>query len=537
MSGSTDMVSMKPVGPVAGAFLQSRAFISGIMGPVGSGKTITCCQKILRESAKQGGKRDRNGVLWRKARGVVIRDTYPNIDKNILPSWFRVVPRHIGKFTGDAPRTHRVQPVLRRDAEGAPVEMLDLTVEFRAIGDNSVEEALRGLEVNWAWLNEADTLPEGVYAYLTGRVGRFAELGETKNVVDPMIFMDFNAPDVDNWIYNLFVDKTMDPDVVEALEEDLDGRALIEFFPQPGAREPGAENIPNLPKGYYARQIALAPSKNYVDRMVDNKFAPVRHGQPVFPEFDFQRHVAPAPIEYDPARKLVVGMDAGLTPAAVFTQRSSLGQLRVLSEFAVFPTEEEMMTGVGPTRFGQALKRFIVENYPEAWVVRDVSGNPLGDEGGIEFWCDPAAKDGTDKSGNELSWMQVVAGQLKRRIRPAVTNKLHIRLEAVRKPMLPGSVLDGGQPAFLMSPGCRILRKGFLSGYHYLKVAVGDGTGRFTAEPNKNMFSHSQDALQYAAMADGSAVAEVLGRDPKRGRKAPRARVNGGTDYFAGETA
>lgn len=535
MSGSADFVALKPVGPVADAFVKSRAFVSGIMGPVGGGKTIACCQKILREATKQPGKRDKNGVVWRRARGVVIRDTYPNIDKNILPSWFRLVPKHIGHFSGDAPRTHRVQPVLKKDADGNPTEMLDLTVEFRAIGDNSVENALRGLEVNFAWLNEADTLPEGVWAYLTGRVGRFAEIGEAQNVVDPMIFMDFNAPDVESWIYNLFVDKTIDPAVEQALEADLDGRNLIEFFRQPGARAPLAENLDNLPKGYYARQIALAPSKNYIDRMIDNKFAPVRHGQPVFPEFDFERHVAKGELDYDPSRKLIVGMDAGLTPAAVLTQRTSLGQLRVLSEFAVFPGDEEMMTGVGPTRFGQALKAFIIGKYPEAWAVRDLQGARLGDDdGGIEFWCDPSARDGTDKSSNEKSWLEVVAGQLGRRIRPASTNRLHIRLEAVRKPMMPGSVLDGGQPAFLMSDSCRILRKGFLSGYHYDKVAIGDGTGRYALEPNKNMFSHSQDALQYAAMADGTAVAEVLGRDARRGRKAPRTKVNAGNDYFAG---
>lgn len=534
MSGSSDFVALKPVGPVADAFVQSRAFISGIMGPVGGGKTIACCQKILRESAKQPAKRARDGVMWRKARGVVIRDTYPNIDKNILPSWFRLVPKEIGKFTGDAPRTHRVQPVLRRDAAGKPVEMLDLTVEFRAIGDNSVENALRGLEINWAWVNEADTLAEGVYAYLSGRVGRFADLGEAQNVVDPMIFMDFNAPDVESWIYGLFVDKKIDPDLTKALEADLEGRELVQFFRQPGAREPGAENIENLPKGYYARQIALAPSKNYVDRMIDNKFAPVRHGQPVFPEFDFERHVAKGRLPYDPARKLIVGMDAGLTPAAVFLQRSSLGQVRVLAELAVFPGDEEMMSGVGPTRFGAALKKFIVERFPDAWMLRSLEGAGLGDEGGIEFWCDPAAKDGTDKSGNEKSWMDVVAQQLGRRVRAARTNALHIRLEAVRKPMMPGAVLDGGQPAFLMSDECKILRKGFLSGYHYLKVAVGDGTGRFNLEPNKNMFSHSQDALQYAAMADGTAVAEMLGRKaPGRGR-GRSGRVDYGNDVFAG---
>ncbi|MGF7151313.1 hypothetical protein FHS96_004976 [Sphingomonas zeicaulis] len=546
MSAPFGVTRLQPVGPVAARFLQSRAFVCGIMGPVGSGKTLTCCQKLLRIGAMQKGRVDRQGVTWRKAKVGVIRDTYPNIDENVLPSWFRLVPKHIGKFTGDAPRSHKVQIVLRKDENGRAIDVLDLEAEFRAIGDKSVEQALRGWEINAAWINEADTLAQGVWEYLSGRVGRFSDL-DPKLVVDPQIIMDFNAPDIDNYTYKLFIDNELDDGVAKALSPVLQGQPLIEFYQQPRAIlddnsvNPNAENLANLPLGYYERQIAVNKSKNYINRMLKNQFAPVVIGQPVYPEFDFARHVATEPLQADRSRTLVIGLDGGLTPAAVAGQRTSLGDLRVLGELAVFAEEGETLGKAGATRFGQALRAWLVDKFPHHY--RPGEGDLRGHNGGprliddefdrnvlIEFWCDPSAKDGTDNSGNEKSWMEIVAGIIGYRIRPARTNRLHTRLEVVRQPMLRH---DG----FLMSADCKILRRGFLGGYHYQRVAIGDGTGRFANEPSKNMFSHSQDALQYLALADGDAVREVNGKDRRRRGQNRRARVNFGNDYFSGGAA
>jgi hypothetical protein len=104
-------------GPVADAFLRSRAFICGIIGPVGSGKTLTMLQKLLRGGALQGGRPDAHGIIRRKARYGVIRESYPNIEANILPSWFNLVPAEEGKFNWRAPYVHSFSKVLRRDKE------------------------------------------------------------------------------------------------------------------------------------------------------------------------------------------------------------------------------------------------------------------------------------------------------------------------------------------------------------------------------------------------------------------------------------
>jgi hypothetical protein len=57
-----------------------------------------------------------------------------------------------------------------------------------------------------------------------------------------------------------------------------------------------------------------------------------------------------------------------------------------------------------------------------------------------------------------------------------------------------------GQPAFILSPNCKTLRKGFISEYKWRKIQV-VGEDRYSDKPNKNIFSHIQDAAQYAALA------------------------------------
>jgi hypothetical protein len=58
-----------------------------------------------------------NGIIRRKARCGVIRESYPNIEANVLPSWFNLVPEEEGKFNWRAPYVHTFSKVLRRDKE------------------------------------------------------------------------------------------------------------------------------------------------------------------------------------------------------------------------------------------------------------------------------------------------------------------------------------------------------------------------------------------------------------------------------------
>ena len=99
-------------------------------------------------------------------------------------------------------------------------------------------------------------------------------------------------------------------------------------------------------------------------------------------------------------------------------------------------------------------------------------------------------------------------------------NDLTMRLEAVRQPL---SEMIDGEPAFLLSPTCKMLRRGFNSGYRYrrMKIAIAE---RYDDKPEKNEYSHVHDALQYVEIGGGERTA-ILGRKRERDEGASRGQV------------
>lgn len=497
-------------GPISDAFLLSRAFIKVIIGPVGSAKTMTALRALRRVAMRQGGRPNRDGVMVRRARVGVIRETYPNVEKNTLPSWFRIHPEGEGKFTWKAPFTHRLMLILDEDpVTGRPTDVCDFEIEFRAIGDRSVEEACRGWEINAVMIDEADLQPPELLAFLSGRVGRFSEL-DPSTVVDPQIILSLNAPYMDNWIYGLAVERNLGEMGAE-LREILGDRELIEVFIQPGGRDPDAENLHNLPKGYYQLQAAANKHRpDYVARMIDNKFVPMQHGQPVNPQFDYGRHVRP--IEWDRKRPLIVGVDQGLFAAATACQRTTMGQLRTLREAVMFREDSKTLAKIGPTAAGAMVRTMIADSFPEL--------NP--DD--LRVVADPAAWAADDRADHEMDWIRAFSKGLGHKVRKAKSNKATLRNEAIWRAM--GEV-DG----YAVDPACKHLIRGHLGGYHYRKAEISDGETRGHLEIADTIHTHVCDAEQYAALEGEHVIADIRGLP--RGR--PRAIVNDSEfDVFGG---
>ena len=59
-----------------------------------------------------------------------------------------------------------------------------------------------------------------------------------------------------------------------------------------------------------------------------------------------------------------------------------------------------------------------------------------------------------------------------------------------------------GKPGFLISPKCKVTRKGMNGGYAYKRVQVA-GDERFHDKPNKNRFSHPCEGGQYMMLGAG----------------------------------
>lgn len=471
--------SFVPPGPVGAAFYRCLTLGQAIMGPVGAGKTSVCIMKVpvlaalQRPSLIDGVRRIKIGI---------IRDTYRNIEKTTLPSWFEWFPKETGRFVGgnNGPSVHELSfnhPKLGR---------MEITAEFVGLGDSRIEAISRGWEVTHYWLNEADTLSPDVFPHLFTRTGRFPSKRHGKATYRS-IYCDFNAPDVDNWTYKTFVENPS-PD--------------ISFFRQPSGLDPAAENRANLLSDYYEKIAATQPEW-FVRRYVRNEWGYSRDGQPVYPEFSDQLHVAPSDLLPIKGRPLILGLDAGLTPACVITQQDGGGQWRVLDEICVLGGT------MGANRFADEVLRVLNERY-RGW--------------GVGGWADPAA--GARASTDERTWVQAVSTKLGMPIRLAPSNKLQVRLEAVRVPMT--RLLDG-RPGFLLSPRCKVLRKGFNANYRFKRIAVA-GSAHYGDEPEKNEYSHVQDALQYALLGGGE-YAEVTGRK-QRAREAMALAGNVPSDTY-----
>jgi len=498
MSAAMDVIRLNSPGPISDRFLMSRAFVQIIVGPVGSAKTMSALRKLRRIGQMQGGRRDAKGVIRRMARVGVIRETYPNLEKNTLPSWFRIHSQDQGRFTWKAPYTHRLTLILGLDpATGQPNDVCEFEIEFRAIGDRSVEEACRGWEVNAVMIDEADLQPADLLAFLSGRVGRFSAL-DPSLVVDPTIIMALNAPYIDNWIYPLVYENDFSDLFDQELVDALDGRKLVEVFVQPGGRAPAAENLHNLPKGYYTIQAALNQHRpDYVARMIDNKPVPMRHGQPVYPQFDFERHVRP--LEFDPKRMLVIGFDQGLFASAVAGQRTAQGYLRSLREAVSFLEAGKTLRKIGPTAFGQMVRAMMAEHFPDV------------DPDRVRFVGDPAAWRAKDNEDDERDWIRAFEKALGHKAHKAKTNREALRQEAIWK-------AQADHEGYAVDPACKHLIRGHLGGYRYRDADMKDGETRGHLEVADTIYTHVCDAEQYLAVEGEHVISDIRGRPRATGR-------------------
>ena len=76
-------LDFKPAGPVAKAFMRDGSFVRGIRGPVGSGKSVTCCMEIMRKAVTQAP----NSAGVRRTRWAVIRNTNPQLKTTTIKTW------------------------------------------------------------------------------------------------------------------------------------------------------------------------------------------------------------------------------------------------------------------------------------------------------------------------------------------------------------------------------------------------------------------------------------------------------------------
>jgi hypothetical protein len=457
----------RPAGQVLSDFhMDSTNRVRVLIGPYGSGKTTSCAMEILRRAKEQVP--DSKGV--RNSRWLVIRRTYPELQKTTLKSWSHLFPENpFGKYNWNEPITHNWSFRLP-DKTSVKAEII-----FMALDGPRAEENIHGSELTGGWVNEAKEVAKPIIDVLRGRVGRYPAMRDGGPTWYGVI-MDTNPPDDDHWLYKL------------AEKEKPEGWG---FYKQPGGVikdrdsgkwvfNPNAENLQNLPPTYYTDQMA-GQTEDYIKVNLAGEYGYVREGRPVFPEYSDTVHVG----EFDPVPGigLHIGADWGLTPAGVIAQRLPSGQILIHQEI--------VCDGIGAVRFAEQIKRELVENFPDHQIVG--------------LWGDPA---GAQKAQTDESTVFQIMKNAGLPFKAAPGQKLAIRLEAARNPLI--RMIDG-KPGILIHRRCTMLRAALSGKYCYKRIQV--TAERYMDKPDKGEYSHIADAYQYICLGMGEGKALMRGSE------------------------
>lgn len=431
--------------PTIARFSQSTAFIRGLMGPFGSGKSSGCVIELLKIAAKQRPGPD--GI--RRSRFAVIRNTYPQLEDTTMQTFFQWLPPSL--FGTYKVRDHTFT-----------IDQLDPTLHieimFRALDREEHVANLLSLELTGAWVNEAREVPWAIIQALTGRVGRYPSV-IMGGCVDPCIIMDTNPPDDESWWYRKF-------------EEERPANWAL--FKQPGGMDPGAENKSNLPANYYERMIETMDA-DAIEVYVHGKYGFLREGKPVYPEYNDALHCV---TDWKPIPGVTVyrGWDFGLTPACVLSQVLPSGQWVTFDEFVA--------DSVGFDSFAT----YVLDEYANRWPALEHTevidiGDPSGNANSAAAMHQDAP---TCFAILRAKGVKIQSGD----------QSPTIRIGSVKKSL---RTLISGKPQLLVDSRCKMLRRGYQGRYEYRKMKISGAQARYHDSPDKNDYSHPHDANQYVA--------------------------------------
>lgn len=431
------------------AFMKDNSFFRVLSGPIGSGKSVVCTIEILRRCKEQFVGPDG----FRRSRWVIVRNTASQLNDTTLRTWFDWIP------PGVAGRWKASEKIFYLEFGDVRAEIL-----FRPLDSPDDVQRVLSLELTGAWLNEAREINRDIVEALQGRLGRYPSKAAGGSNWIGMI-ADTNPPEVDSYWYKVLEGLPID-------ERDPDTVMPCAAFKQPSGLSAEAENIENLVPGYYER-LAQGKSKNWVDTYIHGLYSPSLKGVPVYNNsFRYDRHVSKKHIKSDPFLPVIIGMDFGRTPAAVFKQVTMDGRINTLCEAVAF--------GTGLDNFIKRVLKPLIKNR--------FYDNPLifiGDPAGVRM------NDTDDRNCFKLLKKEFAADGAS--VKPARTNDPIVRIGATEKTLL--DYIDG-EPAAQYDPSCKWLIEALRSRYRYANVRNPDLD--HADKPEKNNWSHVAEADQYA---------------------------------------
>lgn len=457
-------VNFEPPDSVAG-FLYSEAFISLIVGPVGSTKTSAGIMKIAYHAARMAPCRD--GI--RRSRAVWVRNTRQMLVDTSIPDFLKWFPDGVA---GTLAKSDMKFTMRFADVE--------CEVLFRGLDDSNDVRRLLSLQASFAILDEFREIHPDIYETLQGRLGRYPDKmlvpprpewgADEKGIPIGGCVMDDGKPNKHLW------GMTNPPDMDTFWETLLtEPPKNVEAFFQPSGLSPEADWLQHLPNDYYDN-LAEGKSQEWVDVYIHAQFGKSLSGEPVFRSFKTETHVAKSALNVLSA-PLIIGVDAGLTPTATIAQLDYQSRLIVHDSIC----GESM----GALRFvREMLKPLLANKFP---------GRPS------IIIIDPAAFQRAQTDERTVADIFKAEGFV---VKPAKTNTITARLAAVDSFLT--RTVDSKPAIVFDKDGCAQLILALRSKYRYKINTKGD---REETPEKSHPWSDYADSLQYICLhADNGAT-------------------------------
>lgn len=450
-------INYQPV-PTLLKFHRDDSMVKCVMGAFGSGKSSGACAEILFRSIMMPQCKDGR----RRSKWIIVRNTSGELETTSLQIWLEWFDQ-LGGITSHKKPVMEYKHIFKVEGISGIVE-LDLI--FLALDRPADLRKLKSLPVTAAYLNEVSELPEEIFPYIKGRIGRYP----SRLIIDKPywsgIISDTNPPDVDGWFYKLF--EVNRPEGYVLFKQPP---GLIEMEKGKYITNLNAENIKNLPNPNYYTDMARGETKEFIRVYCMGQYGTVIFGKKIFENYNDDLH-AVEELKAEKDSLLILGWDFGLTPACLIAQLTSSGRLLVLKEFCserscvrdlacdvVLPYLNSMYKGCAYVSVG------------------DPSDSP---------------SDSTNKSCIAIL-SECGIGTSK-----AITNDIIPRIDAVNQYL--SKIIEGKVSFVLSKENCPILRKGFLGRYNYKRLQV-LGEAKFRDVPDKtHPYSDIQDCLQYICL-------------------------------------
>lgn len=453
-------------------YLVSRAFVDLQVGPLGSGKTLASLMKIPLLASTVAP--SVYGI--RQSRFAVVRNTAAMLADATIPDWLRQFP---DGAAGTWWRTEKRFDLKFMGGDGIPVEA---AIMFRGLDDAADVRRLLSLQLTAAFMDEFREINQAVFEALQGRVGRYPdgmlvphrpEWGINERGEPIMGCVDEAGKEVGQTFGT-----TNPPDLGSYWEGYLsDPPSNADVFHQPSGLSPEADWRKFLPANYY-ENLMEGKSQEWIDIYIHNKYGKVLSGRPVWGGFRRDFHVSKetTAVLRDPSYPLIIGVDAGLTPACTINQ--------------LYPGHR-LVTHAEIVTVNMGALRMIEQE------LRPLLASPRFNGVPVLVVTDPAARQRAQTDERSVVDIFIAAGF---RTRPAHTNSIVGRVAAVDYFL---NRQADEKPALLVDPSCKVLIQGLAGLYRYRINKAGE----HGETPEKNIYSHVCEALQYAAVnASGGAI-------------------------------